>query len=97
MSARSPAAQQRLEDRLALRPAEAARALGIGERTLRTLLPRLPHIRLDGAVLIPVRELERWLREQAAAQAAMREERVERVVREQLGEIAGAEGTRREP
>jgi hypothetical protein len=59
-----------LADRLALRPAEAARALGLSERTFRVLLPRVPHLRTEegGAVLIPVRALERWLEEQAQAE-----------------------------
>ena len=56
-----------LDSRLALRPAEAAKALGISERSLRTLLPRLPHLRLDGAVLLPVEALRRWLEEEAKA------------------------------
>ena len=54
-----------LADRLALRPAEAARALGISERTLRSLLPQLPVVRTDGAVLIPVEALREWLRDRA--------------------------------
>ncbi len=40
-------------ERLALRPKEAAEALGIGERTLRQILPELPHVRIGGAVLLP--------------------------------------------
>ena len=55
----------RMDERLALRPAEAARALGIGERTLRQLLPTLPHLRAGGTVLLPVEGLRRWLEEQA--------------------------------
>lgn len=51
----------RLQDRLALRPVEAAIALGISERKLRELLPRLPHVREGGVVLLPVKALERWL------------------------------------
>ena len=49
-----------LADRLALRPAEAARALGIGERTLRKWMRELdlPYARLDGVVLIPRAGLE---------------------------------------
>ncbi len=43
-----------LSNRLALRPAEAAQALGIGERTLRQILPELPHVRVGGVVLLPV-------------------------------------------
>jgi len=58
-----------LAGRLALRPAEAARVLGVSERTLRTLLPRLPHVRLDRCVLLPVDALRRWLDEQAKARA----------------------------
>ncbi len=59
-----------LAERLALRPAEAARALGIGERTLRQLLPTLPHVRAGGTVLIPVEGLRRWLEEQAKIECA---------------------------
>ncbi len=52
-------------DRLALRPNEAARALGISERTLRKWRrdEGLPYVHLDGSVLIPVTELERWMAE----------------------------------
>ena len=55
----------RLADRLALRPKEAAQALGIGERTLRQILPELPHVRLGGVVLLPVEGLQAWLRERS--------------------------------
>ena len=34
--------------------AEAAEALGIDERTLRQILPVLPHVRVGGVVLLPV-------------------------------------------
>ena len=54
-----------LESRLALRPAEAARALGLSERALRALLPQLPVVRAGGAVLIPIEQLREWLRERA--------------------------------
>jgi hypothetical protein len=47
--------------RLALRPKEAARALGICERKLRDLLPELPHLRLGRSVILPVKALEGWL------------------------------------
>jgi excisionase family DNA binding protein len=64
-------AEQRLDlaGRLALRPAEAAKALGVSERTLRSMLSRLPHFRDGGAVLIPVGALERWLEERVKAEA----------------------------
>ena len=44
----------RLEGRLALRPVEAAQVLGLSERTLRQILPQIPHLRAGSAVLIPV-------------------------------------------
>jgi excisionase family DNA binding protein len=54
--------------RLALRPKEAAKALGIGERLLWSLTNRgeIPHVWLGKAILYPVAELERWLSEQTA-------------------------------
>lgn len=53
--------------RLALRPREAAKALGIGERLLwqKTNAGEVPHLRIGRAVVYPVAELERWLAEQA--------------------------------
>jgi excisionase family DNA binding protein len=59
-----------LNDRLALRPKEAAQALGICERTLRQVLPELPHVRVGSAVLLPVEGLRAWLREQTASERA---------------------------
>ena len=52
---------------LALRPREAAEALGVSERTLWawTKNGRIPHVRMGGAVLYPVESLRLWLREQA--------------------------------
>jgi len=75
-------------ERLALRPKEAAKALGVSERTLRPLLPHLPHLRAGGTVLLPVRDLERWLHEQARAEADARRERVAGIVREGLAALA---------
>lgn len=48
---------------LALRPRDAARALGIGTRLLWELTNRgeIPHLKLGRATLYPVAELERWL------------------------------------
>lgn len=53
---------------LALRPKEAAKALGIGPRLLWTMTNRgeIPHVRLGRAVLYPVDALRRWLVEQVA-------------------------------
>ena len=56
--------------RLALRPKEAATALGIGERKLWEITADqtsgIPVIRWGKCVLYPVRELRDWLAEQAA-------------------------------
>lgn len=55
--------------RLALRSPEAAEALSISERTLHdwTRAGTIPHIRIGGCVLYPVRELVDWLSAQAMA------------------------------
>lgn len=55
---------------LALRPKDAARALGIGERKLWEITADttsgIPHVRFGRAVRYPVRELQDWLAERAA-------------------------------
>jgi excisionase family DNA binding protein len=50
-----------LDHRLALRLKEAAAALGVSERTMRELLPTIPHYRCRRVLLIPVRGLREWL------------------------------------
>lgn len=57
-----------LVNRLSLRPPEAAAVLGVSERTLRVLLPELPHVRRGGVVLVPVDALREWLGREAKAQ-----------------------------
>ena len=49
--------------RLALRPKEAATALGVSERTLRIWMrdEELPFARVRGVVLIPRNDLEQWV------------------------------------
>jgi len=69
-----------LADRLALRPKEAAAALGLSERAFRALLPSLPHVRAGGAVLIPVEALRQWLAAQAKAQANRVDEAVSTIM-----------------
>lgn len=69
-----------LSRRLALRPAEAARALGLSERTLRANLRELPHVRVRGCVLLPVDGLRAWLGERAKAE----QRRVDAAVEEGL-------------
>lgn len=53
---------------LALRPKEAARALGIGERLLwqQTNAGEIPHCRIGRTVLYPVAALQEWLNVSAA-------------------------------
>ncbi len=75
-----------LGTRLALRPKEAAEALGICERTLRSMLPRLPVVREGKTVLIPIKPLEEWL----AAEAKANLENADQIAAEILGEIAGS-------
>ena len=74
MTDSAPAELARLADRLALRPKEAAQALGIGERTLRNILPELPHVRVGGVVLLPVEGLRRWLEEQSKTEQGRAEQ-----------------------
>jgi excisionase family DNA binding protein len=69
-----------LRDRLALRPKEAAKALGISERTLRQMLPELPHVRAGGTILLPVDGLREWLKNQSKAEQG----RIDSVVNEVL-------------
>ena len=72
-----------LANRLALRPAEVAKALGVSERTVRQILPELPHLRMGTAVVVPVDSLREWLKERAQAEV----NRVDAVVEKVLSEI----------
>lgn len=72
-----------LAGRLALRPREAARALGIGERTLRQILPEIPHVHVGSAVVIPVDLLREWLTRRARAE----QRKADAVVQEVLSEL----------
>ena len=56
---------------LALRPKDAAKALGIGERLLwsKTNAGEIPHFKLGNATLYPVEALREWLRQEAAKRA----------------------------
>ncbi len=83
MSRSSPEPRAELTDRLALRPAEVARALGLSERTIRQILPQLPHLRVGGAVLVPVEGLREWLRTQSRIEGST----VDRAVQEVLASL----------
>ena len=82
-----PCEPLRLVDRLALRPREAAAALGVSERTFRSMLPRIPHYRECGAVLIPVDVLREWLRERATTRQSQLEA-LEREFSDRIAESA---------
>ncbi len=77
-----------LADRLALRPEEAAQALGLSERKLRDILPELPHFRVGKAVLLPVEALRAWVQEQTKVEPG----RVDAVVKEIMESITPAGG-----
>jgi excisionase family DNA binding protein len=55
------------DGRLALRPQEAAKALGIGTRLLWSLTNQglVPHVRCGKAILYPVEQLREWLAAQS--------------------------------
>ncbi len=72
-----------LSGRLALRPAEVAKALGLSERTIRQILPELPHLRIGSAVVVPVDALRTWLRERAKIEGS----RIDTVVEEVLSDV----------
>ncbi len=56
-----------LTPRIALRPKEAAEALGVSDRILRKWMrdEDLPFLRVAGVVLVPIAGLEEWLVESA--------------------------------
>ena len=68
--------------RLALRPREAAAALGVSERTLRSLQSELPSVRIGRTLLYPVRELEAWLSRRVTADKCRLDSVVEGVLSE---------------
>lgn len=75
-----------LSCRLALRPKEAAQALGLSERKLREILPELPHVRVGGAVLIPVSALGLWLEQKARQEANLADAAVQAVLENLAGD-----------
>lgn len=52
---------------LCINTSEACKMLGLGRTKLYTMLKehQIPHIRVGGRILIPVKELENWLHEQS--------------------------------
>ncbi len=76
----------RLSERLALSIPEAARAVCVSERLMRTLLPDIPHCRLGNRVVIPVAMLDEWLRQQAEKEQSVVGKAVDEILEEiQIG------------
>ena len=77
-----------LADRLALRPEEAAEAVGVCVKTLRKWMRNegLPYLRLDNVVLIPRSQLDEWM-----AARVESEHRADELAAEILKEIRGSE------
>ena len=69
-----------LADRLALRVAEVAEALGLSERTIRQILPELPVVRIGTAVVVPTDLLKEWLRDRARKEQGAVDQAVEDVL-----------------
>ena len=74
----------RAPERIALRPEECARALGVDDRTLRRWQKNegLPFARVGGVVLFPVAEVRAWLEERVSA-----ERRAETLAEEILSDL----------
>lgn len=74
-----PATMNHVSSQLALRPREAAKALGISPRTLWSWTKRglVPHVRVGNGrrqvVLYPVAQLQAWMAARAAGPAAEEE------------------------
>lgn len=74
-----------LANRLALSTAEAARALGVSERHLRSIRHELPTVHFGGRVLFPVDAL----REHLSKRATCGESAIDASVREIMRDISG--------
>ena len=59
-----PETAVRLSARLALTIPEAAAAVGVSERHLRSILSDIPHCHVGSRVVIPVSLLDEWLRKE---------------------------------
>jgi hypothetical protein len=77
-----PETAVRLSERLALSIPEAAKAVGVSERLMRTLLPEVPHLRLGNRVVIPVSLLVEWLCKQAQQEQNVVGKAVEEILEE---------------
>lgn len=69
MSSRRPVTALDLAGRLTVRVSELGALLGVSENVARRIVPELQAVYIEGVRLIPVAEVQRWIRDQ------MREER----------------------
>lgn len=69
-----------LQNRLALRPTEAAAVLGMSPRKFRQISSRLPAVWIDSVKLFPVDALRRWLAEETERQAAHAESEADEIL-----------------
>ena len=51
-----------------------------GERTVRQILPELPHVRIGSAVVVPIDLLREWLRDRAQQEKGAVDQAVEEVL-----------------
>ncbi len=81
-----PETAVRLSERLALSIPEAAAAVGVSERLMRTLLPEIPHCHVGNRIVIPVSMLDEWLRKQAQEEQTVVGKAVDEILEEiQIG------------
>jgi hypothetical protein len=73
----------RLSERLALRTHEVAAVLGVSERTVRGMLPELPHTYFGRCLVFPTNLLREWLDDRVRTQ----EGQIENVSKEILKAI----------
>ena len=78
-----------LVTRLALTIPEAAKAIGVSQRHLRSMLPEIPHCYIGSRVVIPLGPFEEWLRKRAEAQSARADAVVEEILRAVEPEVDG--------
>ena len=73
-----------LSGRLALRPKEAAEALGVCEKTLRQIGTEIGRVHRGNVVLYPVEALYEWLRRHTEAP----EDAINRIVKDELDALS---------
>ncbi len=77
-----PETAVRLSERLALSIPEAAAAVGVSERLMRSILSEIPHCHVGNRVVIPVSLLDEWLRQQAGKEQTVVGKAVDEILEE---------------